>query len=169
MVTPDSGMEQQPVDLLERDLGEVLVGTMHGVASLESHDGGPSAVGERRTCLGRRRWDVTGGLRGNANRAGDNGRSLREQGRDAGVGLVGGPVHLARLGLEVAIVDLGHGERPEQVTAVIAQRDDRALLERTRLASGGEGDRQCPRRSITERRVLDDAFVVAACLETVER
>ena len=66
-------------------------------------------------------------LRGDPDRPGDHGRSLREQRGDAGMRLVGGAVHLARLGLEVAIVDLGDRERAEQMTAVVAQGDDGAF------------------------------------------
>ncbi len=48
------GMQQQSVDLLERDLGQVLVSAVHRVACLESHHRRPAAVGERRARLGRR-------------------------------------------------------------------------------------------------------------------
>jgi hypothetical protein len=83
--------------------------------------------------------------------------------------LVRGPVHLARLYLEVSIVDLSDGQRSDDVTALVAQGDDGAFLQRARLLTGGKRDRQRPGGSITEGGMLDDALVVAASLETVDR
>ena len=127
-------MQQQAVDLLERDFGQVLVCAMHGVARLKAHHGRPSALIEHCARLGGCRGNVTLGLRGDAHRPGDNRRSLREQRGDTGMRLVRGSVHLACLGFEVAIEDFRHCQRAEQMTAVVAKRDDGTFLQRARRA-----------------------------------
>ncbi len=162
-------MKQQAVNLLERDLGQIFVRAMHGVTRLESHHCRPAAIGERRACFGRRRRNVASRLRCDANRAGDDGGSLREQCGDTGMRLVGGPVHLTCLSFEIAIEDLCYGERSEEMTALVAQGDDSALMQRTRLVARGKRDGQRPGCSIDERCTLDHTFVVAASLEPTER
>ena len=163
------GMQQESIDLLERDLGQVLVSPVHRIPCLESHHRRPPPVAEGRARFGRRGEHISRSLRSDANRAGDNRRSLREKRGDARMGLVRGPIDLAGLGLEVSIVDLGHGERPEQVAFVVMQGDHGALAQRASAVTDRQGDGKRPRRAVAELRVLDDALIVAAALKPADR
>jgi hypothetical protein len=107
-------------------------------------------------------------LRGDAHRPGKDRGPLCEQCGDTGMRLVRGPVHLACLGFEVAIEDFRHCQCAEQMTAFVAKRNDRTLLQRSAVITGRQRDRQRPRRAIAERGVLDDARVVTLALKTVD-
>ena len=50
----DERVQQQPVDDLERDLLQILVGAMHRIAGLKPHHGSPAEVRHPRTHLERR-------------------------------------------------------------------------------------------------------------------
>ena len=162
-------MEEEPVDLLERHLGEVFVSAVHRVAGLESHHGRPSALGECGAGLRRSGGKLLGRGGRDADRAGDRRAALREQRGDAGVRGVVGPVHLASLRIEIALEDLLDGDGAENTIALVAKRDDRALTRELAGVAGGKGDREGPRGAVAQLGAADDALVVGAAEEPLHR
>lgn len=96
--------------------------------------------------------------------------ALREERAHPGVGDVVGAVDLACLDARVAGVDIAHGDGAAKLIALVAESDDIASRQPTRLVRGErERDRQRPRRPAGKAGMLDDGLVIVARHETGQR
>ncbi len=123
----DERVDHEPVGLLERELGEVLVRAVDRVAGLEAGHAAPAALGDLRAQLARRQAEAREGQvlrqRQHLHAPADERPRPAEQVRDAGVSRLVGPVHLARLLERVAredVLDLDHA--PEPAARVVERR-----------------------------------------------
>ena len=138
-------MHQHAVADLDRDLGEVLVRSMHGVARLEGGDLRPAERGEQRARLARRHEQraVPGGVaagRQHLDRAGEVDLALVHHQPDARVCGVGRPEHGRALVLLVDRVFLGDQHGRQHLAAV--RIDEREIL----AGPDGSGERGASRQ-----------------------
>ena len=148
------------------------MGAVDRVAGLERDDPLPAAVGEllarllRGEVAAHERLLVIGHVVG-LDLAGDAAAALLLGGGDAGVGVVGRPVDVLRLLLDVALEDLGDADPAEVLAVVGAERDDVALAD---VEVGGERDRDRPDLlAVGERHVLDARLPVLGAHEALQR
>ena len=148
------------------------MGAVDRVAGLEGDDPLPAAVGEllarllRREVAAHERLLVIGHVVG-LDLAGDAAAALLLGGGDAGVGVVGRPVDVLALLLDVALEDLGDADPAELLAVVGAELDDVALAD---VEVGGEHDRDRPDLlAVGEGHVLDDRLPVLGALEALQR
>ena len=120
-----------------------------------------------RVSAGSRASSGNGGLRAHEDRdlAGEIERVLRVEARDSGMRLVGRPEAALGLALLVVLEDLLDLEDGQRSSAAVGERDavpcGRGL--------DGEADRERPGEPVREVHVLDDALVVVAAHESLER
>ncbi len=167
----DQRVDEEPVAGLQRGLGQVLVGAVDRVAGLEGDDLLPAARLEVGLVLGRRLVAAHEGLlvvgqRVDLDRAGEHPVALLVDRGDAGVGLVGRPVDLLGLALDVALPDLLDGEPAQRLALVAGQGDDVADLA---LEVGRQGDRDRPVVAGDGPHLGADALPVGGPLEAGQR
>ena len=97
--------------------------------------------------------------------AGDAARALLVDRGDPGMLLVGRPVDVLGLRLEVALEDLGDVEAAERLALVARDLDGVALGD---IEVGRQGDRDRPVLAVREGHVLDDALPVLGALRARE-
>jgi hypothetical protein len=167
----DDRVQEQPVRDLQGGLGQVLVRAVDRVARLEGDDAAPAALLERLARLGggeqalRERLLVVGQRLG-LDRAGQAAVPLPVDRGDAGVGVVGCPVDLLRLALDVAVEDLFDGESPEPFAVVGGDLDHVSLR---RLQVGREHDRNRPDPAVGETHLVDHGAPVVGAHKPAER
>ena len=164
----DEWMDEQAVDSLQRDFGQVLVRAVDRVARLEADDATPPALGERGPRLGgvarelrvRRRHALE-----DRDTAAEIERLLVVQACDAGMLGIGRAEAPLGLPLLVVLEDLLHLERGEQAAVLVREGDDIAL---GRLVHG-QAHGQRPGEAGSEPHVGNDALVVLAAHEAFQR
>ena len=168
----DQRVQEEAVADLERRLRQVLVGAMDRVAGLEGDDPLPAAIGELLARLGGRevaaheRLFVVGGRVG-LDLAGDAAVALLLGGGDSRMSVVGGPVDVLGLLLDVALEDLADPDPAEGLAVVGAERDDVALAD---LEVGGERHRDRPDLlTVGQGHVLDARLPVGGAHESLQR
>ena len=167
----DQRVDEEPVAGLQRGLGQVLVGAVDRVAGLEGDDPLPAALLEVGLVLGRRLVAAHEGLlvvgqRVDLDRAGDAAVALLVDRGDARVLLVGGPVDLLGLALDVALPDLLDRDPAERLAFVAGELDDVADLA---LEVGRQGDRDRPVVAAGGAHLGADALPVGGALEAGQR
>ena len=167
----DQRVDVEPVADLERGLGQVLVGAVDRVAGLEGDDPLPAAVGERLPRLlgglvAAHERLVVVGQRVGLDRAGEAAGALLADRGDARVLVVGRPVDLLGLELDVALVDLLDRQPPERLAVRGAELDHVADLA---LEVGRKRDRDRPDLAAGQAHVLAHRTVVVGAHEALER
>ena len=167
------GVDQEPAaDLLGRPLGELLVGTVQGVAGLEGDDPRPAQRLEVLAQLGRRPPQLDEVIVG---RGADHLEPARgvvarlavEVGH-GGVLLVERAVGVLGLVLLVRGVDLLDVEEGQQIAVDVAQGQRLALVDPV-ARRDGQGDRQGPERAVGQPHLADHAVVVGLAHEAAQR
>jgi hypothetical protein len=164
----DERVDEQPVDRLERDLRQVLVRAVDRVPGLEADHAAPAALGERRAGLGgveRELRELGLGPLEHRHLAGEVPVVLREQAGHARVRVVGRAEAALGLALLVVLVDLLDVEHGEQAPRLVGQGDAIA----GRWGRHREADGQRPRQAARKAHLVDDALVVLAAHEALER
>ncbi len=167
--------QQVGLGLAGRAEGEFLVGAVQGVARLEGDHLAPAELGEPRPELRRAVAQalevvVGGGLDAVDPAADVDGAGVVHQVEDAGVGQVGGAEHRLRLARLVRGPDVADLEDRHEHALGVAQRHALAGLERAGEGLADvEGNRHRPEHARGEPHAGDDAVVVGAAEEALER
>jgi len=161
-------VDEQAVDRLERDLGQVLVRAVDRVAGLEADHAPPPALGERGACLRgveRELGELGTGALEHRDSTRQVQRLLRVEPGDAGMGVLRRAEALLGLAPAVVLVRLLDVEHRERAARLVDEPDPVAPRRRVH----GQADRQRPRQAGREPHLLDHALVVVAGHEALER
>jgi hypothetical protein len=161
-------VDEEAVDGLERNLGQVLVGSVNWISRLKSNDAPPATLRERGAGVGRVERELRERRRDAVEHRDPPGEVegvLVEEARDPRMVGVGGAEAALGLALLVVLVDLADLEHREQPPLLVGQRDAVAF----RSCGDRQADGQRPRQRVREPHVLDHALVVVATHEALER
>ena len=170
----DQRVDDESVGELQRQFGQVLVGSVDRVARLKSGHAPPASRGDFRSQTARA--ESSGSerqicwKRKDPNRPGRQAIGARQEVADPGMRRIGRAIDLEGLGQRIAREDFGDLDRAPQPAGRVVERRLGSGADLVRgLFRHGERDRDRPRRSVGETHALDHARVVRRSQESRQR